>query len=89
MFVALFSFSHNLIVKCDGRGIINIECHSDDCNKSKTSNEECSHCLIINNSILIAQVNIVFNNEPQTFYPSYTNNYNFQVTESFLRPPQA
>jgi len=86
--VNLFSFSFNLIVKCDGQGIVKMECHSDDCNESKESNVDCSHCLIINNTILISPLPIVFNSESEIFYFSDISNYKFHNTNSQFRPPQ-
>jgi len=85
----LFSFSLNVIIKCDGKGVVNIECHSDDCNKEKTSNDDCSHCLTINNFEIITPAKITSPDHTKTFYPAYSDNYNFQIINSFLRPPQA
>lgn len=85
----LFSFTLNLIVKCDGKGVVNVECHSDDCNKAKTSNYDCTHCLTVNNYVIITPAKIISPNHSQIFYPFYSDNYNFQIINLFLRPPQA
>jgi hypothetical protein len=87
--LCLFSFAFNLVVKCDGKGIINIECHSHDCNESKDSNQDCTHCLIINNTILVAQTSIVLNQPSEIFYFSDKSNYESRNINSSFRPPQA
>lgn len=87
--IGLFAFSLNLVVKCDGKGLVNIECHSDDCNKTKESNQDCAHCFILNNSLHITQTSIVFNQQSEIFYFSDQSNYEYQNINSPFRPPQA
>jgi len=87
--IGLFAFSLNLVVKCDGKGLVNIECHSDDCNKTKESNQNCTHCLILNNTLHITQTSIVFNQQSEIFYFSDQSNYEYQNINSPFRPPQA
>jgi hypothetical protein len=87
--VSLFAFSFNLVVKCDGLAIVKTECHSDDCNESKDSNDDCIHCLILNNSILVTHQPIFFNSKSEVFYYSHQVHYEFQNINSPFRPPQA
>ena len=87
--LSLFAFSFNIIVKCDGKGIVNAECHSDDCNESKPSNDDCSHCLIVNNTIQTNTPLIILNNHSEVFYFSHSVDYEFRTINSPFRPPQA
>lgn len=87
--ISLFAFTFNLSVKCDGNGIVNIECHSDDCNKSKGNNENCSHCLVVSNTIPVVSSPIIFNNQSEIFYSTNSDSYSFQTSNFIFRPPQA
>lgn len=89
IFSSLLAFVFNIIVKCDGKGIVNTECHSDDCNESKPSNDDCSHCLIVNNTIHTNTPLFFFNNHSEVFYFSQTVEYEFRTINSPFRPPQA
>jgi hypothetical protein len=87
--LTLLSITSNNLFKCDGLGLLKIECQTQDCNSQKDDNSDCYHCTTINSSLL-TQAEFDFKIKPidtyTHFFPeSYQANYSFSID----RPPKA